>query len=328
MKMMLPQTLVALMVSLMFNVPTLRAENVGEAAPSFDKLRIALVNIRCVYSDLPDPTAKQTAVQTNIDRHMLFVDRALAQGAQFIGFPELSLNGYRISDNMAWLRLDGPEVGAIADKARQCKVYISVGVAEVDQDGKRWNTQIVIGPEGRIIGKHHKHWLTKEAGHAQAGDAYEVFEVKGLKVGIAICADGSDYRNLKRLVDRGAQLIYGPHANTTGRTIEGWYQFRACWGGKWNGQMGTFVVDKNESIQAPANGWIHQLKVYAALHNHAGLYHPDFNPPVGENRPMGWASGAWVIGPDGQTLAQMPRSSNRAETYENLLICDIPLTTP
>lgn len=40
-------------------------------------------------------------------------------------------------------------------------------------------------------------------------------------MGITTCADGSNYANLKALADNGAQLIYGPHANTTGSTITG-----------------------------------------------------------------------------------------------------------
>ena len=50
-------------------------------------------------------------------------------------------------------------------------------------------------------------------------------------MGITICADGTDRKNLQALVDNGAQLIYGPHANTTGGTTAGWYKFRAAWGG-------------------------------------------------------------------------------------------------
>jgi hypothetical protein len=59
-------------------------------------------------------------------------------------------------------------------------------------------------------------------------------------MGIPTCADGTDQKNLQALVDNGAQIVYGPHANTTGGTTAGWYKFRAAWGGP--------------------NGWIAQLR--------------------------------------------------------------------
>src|SRR5262249_42630116 len=160
--------------------------------------------------------------------------QAAARGAEFIGFPELSLNGYHFSKDTTWLRLDGPEVQSVARKALEKRVYLSVGLAEEDPTGAKWNTQIVIDPRGQVIGWHHKTWLTNEKRLAQVGVDHNVFAVKGTTMGIATCADGTDYLNLKALADRGARIIYGPHANTTGGTIAGWYRFRAKWGGPWD----------------------------------------------------------------------------------------------
>jgi predicted amidohydrolase len=271
-----------------------------------DHLRMALVNIKCLYSDGPDAKVNKANIEANLARHMYFVDQLAPKGVDFVGFPELSLNGYRFSKNMTWLKLDGPEVEALKKKAIEKGIYISAGLAVEDADGKRWNVQIVIDPKGRIIGLHRKIWLTAEKGHTEAGSEHKVFDVKGIKMGIAICADGTDRKNLQALVDNGAKLIYGPHANKTGNTTAGWYKFRAAWGG-----------DK---------GWIAEMKVHAALHNHAGLYHPDFNPPTAKDANTGWASGAWFIGPDGKTLAQMPLSTDKADSKEHVLIYDVPIT--
>jgi N-carbamoylputrescine amidase len=268
-------------------------------------LKMALVNIRSVYSDMPDAKANQAAIDANLKRHFYFIDKLAADGAEFVGFPELSVNGYHLSKNMTWLKLDGPEVKALQKKAIEKGIYISVGIALEDADGKHWNVQIVIDPQGRIIGLHKKIYLTKEKGFCEAGIEHKVFDVKGMKMGIAICADGSDKKNLDALVKNGAQIIYGPHANTTGGTVAGWYKFRSKWGG--------------------ADGWIAELKVHAALHNHAGMYHPDFNPPSAGAVSNGFASGAWFIGPDGKTLAQMPSSAAKTDSKENVLIYSVPI---
>lgn len=279
----------------------------ADSAPagSPGQLTIALVNMKSQFSDGPSADANRASIKANLQRHLYFIDRASGAGAEFIGFPELSLNGYHFSPNLVWLSLDGPEVQALCQQAANRGVYVAFGLAEQDPDGKRWNTHVVADPQGRIIGLHRKIYLTKEKGFVEAGSRHDVFEVKGLRMGIATCADGSDRANLQALVDNGAQLIYGPHANTTGGTLDGWYRFRSGWSGP--------------------TGWIAELKVYAALHNHAGLYHPDFDPPTGADPNTGWASGAWVIGPDGGTLAQMPLSSDRRDSRENLLIHRIPI---
>jgi predicted amidohydrolase len=270
-------------------------------------LKIALVNIKSVYTDGPDAKANQANLAANLRRHAYFIDRMAAEGAEFVGFPELSINGYHFSPTMTWLSLDGPEVKSLKDKAIEKKVYVAAGLALQDAEGKRWNAHLVIDPIGQVIGLHRKIWLTKEKDLVEVGAEHKVFDVKGLKMGIAICADGSDRKNLQALVDNGAQLIYGPHANTTGGTIAGWYKFRAGWAGP--------------------DGWIAQMKVYPALHNHAGLYSGDFDPPTAKDGNTGWASGAWVIGPDGRTLAQMPTSTQRSASKEHVLVFNVPVAS-
>jgi len=169
-------------------------------------LKMGLVNIKCIYSDTPDPSANQAAIQTNLDRHLYFIDKLAAEGVEFIGFPEASVNGYRWSADMTWLSPDGPEVGILKKKAAEKGVYIAAGIAEQDTDGKRWENHFVIGPDGKIAGFHRKNWLTKEKGFIEASRDHNVFEVKGAKMGIVICADGTDFRNLKR-GNRGQSFI-------------------------------------------------------------------------------------------------------------------------
>src|ERR1051325_3973891 len=113
-------------------------------------LKMALVNIKSAYSDTADAKANQAAIDANLKRHFYFIDKLAADGAEFVGFPELSVNGYRFSKNMTWLKLDGPEVKALQKKAIEKGIYVSVGLAVEDSDGKRWNIQIVIDPQGRI----------------------------------------------------------------------------------------------------------------------------------------------------------------------------------
>src|SRR5437660_79794 len=112
---------------------------------------MALVNLRCQLTDGPDAKANRAGLDANLRRHLYFIDRAAADGAEFVGFPELSLNGYRFSKTTTWLKLNGDEVKAVAKKAKEKGVYVAVGLAEADEDGKKWNTHVVIGPDGKVV---------------------------------------------------------------------------------------------------------------------------------------------------------------------------------
>jgi len=268
-------------------------------------LKMALVSMKSVTTDGADAAANRAGLESNLKRHLYFIDRAAAEGAEFVGFPELSVNGYHFSPTMTWLSLSGPEVGTLARKAKEKGLYIGAGIAEQDAAGKRWNVQVVLGPAGEVVGRHAKIWLTKEKGFVEAGTAHDVFEVKGAKMGIVTCADGSDRKNLEALAEKGANILYGPHANTTGGTLAGWYKFRAAWGGP--------------------EGWVCGLKVHAALVNQPGLYHPGFDPPAGADANTGWAGGAWFIGLDGRTLAQTPSSTRKEDSLESVLLWNVPI---
>ena len=289
-------------------------------------LKMALVCMKSLYSDSADTSANAANLQINLKRHLDFIDRVAGQGVEFVGFPELSLNGYHFSANMSWLSLTGPEVETLKKKAAEKQMYVSAGLAEKDDAGKKWNTQIVIGPDGKLLGRHHKIWLTAEKGYTEIGTEHNVFDVKGTKLGIGTCADNSDYNNLQALADNGAQIIYGPHANNTGGTLAGWYRFRGRWGGAADGEVKNGQTsNEGPAAPMPARGWVAKAKVYAALHNHAGLYNPEFNPPVAKDTNNRFASGAWFIGPDGSTLAQMPSSTQSGDSKEYILIHNIPI---
>src|SRR5262245_38483640 len=85
----------------------------GSAAKDAGHLKMGLVNIKSLYSDGPDAEKNRANLQANLQRHLYFIDKLAAEGVEFVGFPELSLNGYHFSKNMTWLSLDGPEVKAL-----------------------------------------------------------------------------------------------------------------------------------------------------------------------------------------------------------------------
>src|SRR5688572_19622490 len=71
----------------------------GGGTAEKNTLRVAAISSIC----LPRQTA------ANLDRHVFWTERAVAQGARFVGFPECSITGYEFSEN-AGISLESAEV--------------------------------------------------------------------------------------------------------------------------------------------------------------------------------------------------------------------------
>jgi hypothetical protein len=288
-------------------------------------LKIALVSMKSLYTDGADAKENAANLKTNLDRHFYFINKAVAKGANFVGFPECSLTGYHFSENTTWLSRTSDEVLALAAKAKEKRIYIGFGYAQKEKEVKS-NRHVVMGPDGRVAGWHHKIWVTNEKNFVEAGTDHNVFDVNGIRMGIATSSDGTDYQHLKLFSEYGTQILYAPHANISGGTIAGWYKFREEWAGTWDGktrQRNTAAGKVNEEI--PTGGWMSGLRMRAIMVNAAGLYSPSWDPPVKNDENMGFASGIWMIGMDGKTIAQQDTSNEERGSRETMLIKEIKL---
>src|SRR5947209_6154916 len=103
----------------------LAAAQTPPADKNVGHLKVALANLKSLYSDSADADANKANIQANLKRHLYFIDQLATEGVEFVGFPELSINGYHFSSNMTWLSLTGPEVKTLQKKAVEKGVYIS-----------------------------------------------------------------------------------------------------------------------------------------------------------------------------------------------------------
>ena len=75
----------------------------------------------------------------------------------------------------------------IAELAKAHDVYISFGFTE-KAEGKLFNSQVLLSPEGEILAKHRKFWIRNKI--FTAGDRkLTTADVDGIDVAIVICAD-------------------------------------------------------------------------------------------------------------------------------------------
>ena len=170
-----------------------------------EKIKIALAQISCKRGDKVENTRK-------IERE---VTEAKQQGAELVIFPELSVTGYTVRDQIYELAetIPGHSATVIGKLAKKTGTYIVFGMPELSEKTQAtvYNTAVLVGPDG-FIGKYRKmylptHSVFEEKRYFRPGYQTPVFETELGKIGLIICYDifFPEVSRLARL--KGAQLI-------------------------------------------------------------------------------------------------------------------------
>lgn len=141
--------------------------------------------------------------------------KARRQRADLIIFPELSLTGYVIRDQIYELAepIPGPSINKVARIAQRTGTHIVFGMPELSPKTQAtvFNTSVLVGPEG-LIGKYRKmylptHSVFEEKRYFRPGYQAAVFDTTLGRIGLIICYDifFPEVSRLTRL--GGAQLI-------------------------------------------------------------------------------------------------------------------------
>jgi predicted amidohydrolase len=107
----------------------------------------------------------------------------------------------------------GPVTEPVQEAARRLGVHVVLGTYERGPErGTVYNTAVVIGPEGGVLGRYRKTHLFCGEDWVTAGDRAVVVETPLARLGLMICFDG-DYPELARIeAVRGAEVICRPSA--------------------------------------------------------------------------------------------------------------------
>ncbi len=159
---------------------------------------------------------KSAAPQANIALIGTAACAAATMGAQLIVFPELFVTGYNIpADAIAQLaeELTGDIVRNIAAIATAHRIAIIFGMPE-KAGTAIYNTAVAISANGELLSAYQKiHLFGSEAETFTAGKDLQVFDLNGIKIGLAICYDIEFPEMARELKRKGAQLICVPTAN-------------------------------------------------------------------------------------------------------------------
>jgi SagB-type dehydrogenase family enzyme len=147
----------------------------------------------------------------NLERHLEWMRRARDRGADVVAFPECSLTGYGGGREHA-IGLRDERIDRVRALAEEIGVRALVGLAE--RAGTHVHSSCaLVGPSGVVGATRKINCIPEEDDVFAAGHDLPVFEVKGRRIGIAICADASVYEVPKILALRGAEIVFCPHAN-------------------------------------------------------------------------------------------------------------------
>lgn len=170
---------------------------------------------------------------TQFDR---LVRRAASYGASFVCTPEAS-NYLGPHDRKVQIAepLDGPTVSRYAGLAAELGITLLVGsVNETsDQDGRCYNTSVLLGPDGRLLGSYRKMHLFDvdappdlhffESNTTVPGDQVSVVDSPVGRIGMSICYDLRFPELYRRMVDQGAQILAVPAAFTLTTGKDHWH---------------------------------------------------------------------------------------------------------
>ena len=172
-------------------------------------IRFALAQIDTCVGDL----------EGNTDKVLQCTRQAAANHAQVVVFPEMTLTGYPIED----LALRATFRKAAWDRANQLagelaaggmgELYVVVGTVGTDHEQDRPRNRLVVLHDGVVWAGYDKHFLPNygvfdEFRIFTAGQRSVVLDVRGVRIGVAICEDiWQDGGPVAELAEQGIDVL-------------------------------------------------------------------------------------------------------------------------
>lgn len=155
-----------------------------------------------------------TTLDDGLDKIKRLLSEAAAQGAEIACFPEAYLPGLRGQD-FAVLPFDEAQqeraLRVVAQWAREYRVATILGMERLTRAGRQI-AAFVFDTRGEMQGYQTKNQLDPtEDQFYVPGSTRQIFEINGVKFGVAICHEGWRYPETVRwAARRGAKIVFHP----------------------------------------------------------------------------------------------------------------------
>lgn len=182
----------------------------GRTAPG-DQLKLCVIQMN----------SRERDRDANVATASRYIDAAMGERPDLILLPEFFnteyFAQYRDVKYMSYAEPDtGPTITAMAAKAKQHQVHVVATIYEIDGPGIYFDTAVVIGPTGEILGKYRKTHpaavRSLEKIYFKRGSRFPLFDIQGWKVGITICYEWAFPEVARCVAVKGAELILMPFA--------------------------------------------------------------------------------------------------------------------
>jgi len=166
-------------------------------------------------------------IAARLQQAEIFATRAARMGADIVAFPEIYIH-YGLPKQL-WPQkaevLPGDTCQYMSQVARRHGIYIIWPL--VERLGERlYNSSVVIGRQGEIVGTYHKMFPTigeMDAGIVPGTEA-TVFKTDFGRIGLAICFDLNFRPLIERLAEGGAEIIFFSSMYRGGLQLQAWAQ--------------------------------------------------------------------------------------------------------
>ncbi|WPH16317.1 carbon-nitrogen hydrolase family protein [Variovorax paradoxus] len=167
------------------------------------------------------PKFKAAAVQAapvfldtdaTVEKVCALICEAAGNGASLVAFPEVFVAGYPYwswvmnpIEGSSWfeklcrsaIEIPGPEIQRISAAAKANSVHVVVGVNERSRTGigTIYNTLVIVGPDGRLLGRHRKlvpTWAEKLTWANGDGSSLRVYDTAIGKLGALACGENTN----------------------------------------------------------------------------------------------------------------------------------------
>ncbi len=161
-----------------------------------------------------------------IDKACSLIREAARNGAEFVAFPETYVPAFPVWCALqapihnhdlfrqlaaSAIRAPGPELAAVADAARETGVFVSIGFNEGSDSsvGCVWNSNALIGDDGRVLSHHRKlvpTFYEKLIWAPGDGAGLQVSDTRIGRLGMLICGENTNPLARYTLMAQGEQV--------------------------------------------------------------------------------------------------------------------------
>jgi predicted amidohydrolase len=229
-------------------------------------------------------------VAANLSKHLAIIGDAAAHDAALVVFPELSMTGYFLKDQVpdVALRLDSKEIGLLREASRSARIDIVVGLI-LESDGHRFYNASMYISAGEVVHVHRKVYLPTyglfdEQRYVAAGNRFRAFDAPlggrgdhAWRAGMLICEDLWHPSAAALLARQGVDVFICPSASPGSGVLKG-------------EALGT------------ARSYDVMTRTYAQLFTGYVVY----CNRTGFEDGVGFWGGSRVVGPDGTVIGALP----------------------